>query len=69
MSRVAEVNRELKRRGRKERLVRGRGYYYFVDGEASRWYSSSVYIYRADDLSLRRWMKEFEQLSGSPFNH
>lgn len=36
------VNKILKARGHAERLVRGRGYYYFVDGNASAWFSSSV---------------------------
>lgn len=38
----AAVNKILKARGHKERLVRGRGYYYFVDGNASGWFSSSI---------------------------
>lgn len=38
----AAVNRILKKRGHAERLRRGRGYYYFVDGNASAWFSSSI---------------------------
>jgi hypothetical protein len=38
----AAVNKILKARGHAERLVRGRGYYYFIDGDASGWFSSSV---------------------------
>ena len=38
----AAVNKILKARGHQERLVRGRGYYYFIDGNASSWFSSSI---------------------------
>ena len=43
---VAAINRVLRSRGHAERLRRGRGYYYFVDGNASAWFSSSVDVYR-----------------------
>jgi hypothetical protein len=39
---VAVANKALKAAGYAEKLVRGRGYYYFVDGCAFEWYSSSV---------------------------
>jgi len=59
-SRVAEVNKALKARGAAERLVRGRGYYYFCEGSAAGWYSQSVYVYRAADLSVERWLEEYD---------
>lgn len=58
---VAAVNRALKERGEEPRLRRGNGYYYF-DGPAISWPSSSVYVYRADDLSLKRWLTEYDLL-------
>lgn len=64
MNRVAEVNRELRRLGRAERLVRGRGYYYFTGGTAELWPRSSVMVYRASDLSLESWMADFNELKG-----
>jgi hypothetical protein len=42
----AAVNKILRARGHAERLVRGRGYYYFIDGEAEAWFSSSLACYR-----------------------
>lgn len=60
MNRVAEVNRALRARGAEEKLTRGAGYYYFRDGTASGWCSSSVYVYRADDLSVERWLAEYD---------
>lgn len=63
-NRVAEVNRALKAKGVKEKLTRGRGYYYFRDGNSADWRSASVMIYRASDLSVERWLGEWESLSG-----
>lgn len=62
-NRVAEVNRALKVRGELPRLRAGRGYYYF-DGPALAWPSSSVYVYRAIDLSVDRWLEEYDLLKG-----
>lgn len=39
---AATINRELKARGIAERVKQGRGYVYFVDGDASSWHSSSI---------------------------
>lgn len=60
---VARVNKELKRLGHPERLRRGRGYYYFVDGKAHEWYSSSVYVYRVESLTLGQWIQKREELA------
>jgi hypothetical protein len=39
---VASANAALKAAGYKERLKRGNGYYYFYDGDATKWFSSSI---------------------------
>jgi hypothetical protein len=64
INRVAEVNRELRQRGIAERLTRGNGYYYFRDGDSTSWPATSVYVNRAADLSIERWLGEYEDLSG-----
>jgi hypothetical protein len=61
-NRVAQVNAALKAQGFKEKLTRGRGYYCFRDGDASTWHATSVYIYRADDLTVDQWMEEYHEL-------
>lgn len=66
-NRVAEVNKELRKRGENSQLRRGAGYYYF-DGDATSWYSSSVYVSHSDAFTVAEWMTEFEQLKNSPFN-
>lgn len=61
-NRVAEVNRALKAAGAAEKLTRGRDYYYFRDGQASAWPSTSVYVSRADDLTIDQWLNEHSEL-------
>ena len=42
------------------RLVRGKGYYYWTGGIASRFYEQGVYgINRLNDMSLKRWVNDF----------
>lgn len=43
VSAVTRINKALKALGREERLVRGRGYYYLIEGESSSFYTSSIY--------------------------
>jgi hypothetical protein len=61
-NRVAAVNRALKLAGREEKLVRGNGYYYFINGAADGWRSVSVSVCYADSLTLERWLDEFDAL-------
>jgi hypothetical protein len=66
MNRVAEVNRELRLRGISEKLTAGKGYYYFRDGDAADWYSSSVPVYRASQVSVQFFLDAWSELSGKP---
>ena len=61
---VGKVNRALAKVG-KERLRRGRGYYYFYDGDAAAWHTSSVYVNRVDALTIEQWVNERARLAGS----
>jgi hypothetical protein len=65
-NRVTEVNRELRLRGIAEKLARGKGHYFFRDGEAPNWRSSTVAIFSADRLSVREWLGKWSDLSGKP---
>lgn len=58
---VAAVNANLKAIGEVPRLRRGSGYYYF-DGPALGWPSSSVYVFRADSMSVSEWMDQYRAL-------
>jgi hypothetical protein len=59
---AAAVNRQIREMGRTERLVTGRGYCYFIEGDASAWYTSSVYVPRVSDMTVAEWMDEFNQM-------
>lgn len=54
-----EVNRLIKAMGRKERLVAGRGYCYFTDGNTSSWHQTAVYVNSISQLTVASWMEEF----------
>lgn len=60
---LATVNKALKAAGYAEQLVQGNGYWYFVDGDAAKWFSSSVAVYRLNELSIERWIDERNRLA------
>jgi len=62
---VKDVNNFLKKKGVKEKLYKGKGYYYFSGGDASNWYQSAVYTSHIGDLSLDSWYKEWKDLSSA----
>lgn len=62
---AATVNKELKRLGYAERLVRGKDYYYFTEGDASTWSSCSVMVCYAHELTLEQWIEEYHSLKGA----
>lgn len=61
-NRVSEVNKALRMMGRQEKLTRGRGYYYFRDGDTARWYATSVYVNDASALTVGDWLSEYNEL-------
>jgi hypothetical protein len=63
-----QVNDALANAGKDERLVRGNGYWYFVEGNASGWFSSSVPVYRISDMTLRRWLDYRDMLANDSRN-
>ena len=62
---LKQINAELSRRGVKERLYRGEGYFYFIEGDAHLWYSSVVSAYRLKQLTMEQWLSEWKRLSGN----
>jgi hypothetical protein len=54
-----QFNRILRQEGVEEKLVRGRGYYYFADGESSAWYSSSIGVYRITSCEIGFLLAEY----------
>jgi hypothetical protein len=56
------INDSLRERGRDESLRPGDGYFYFGGGEAVNWLTNSVRVQRLSDLTLERWLEEFDKL-------
>jgi hypothetical protein len=56
------INDALRARGRDESLREGEGYFYFGGGEAVNWLSTSVMVKKLSDLTLERWLAEFDKL-------
>ena len=57
---IAAINRAIADKGGKEILIKGNGYFYFWEGDAPDWRSSSVYVYRLNDLTLEQWIADWE---------
>lgn len=53
------VNRHLKSLGVREELVKGEGYFYFSGGTAHKWYTTIVYVWRINDLTLEQWVESY----------
>lgn len=60
---VRNVNKALAAAGYPDfRLVRGKGYYYFVGPDTEDWYTTSVGVYHVDQHPLDYWVLRFEQM-------
>jgi hypothetical protein len=61
MIKLATVNKALAARGHANvELVRGDGYFYFIGEDADQFYTSSVYVYRLNQLTLDQWIADYE---------
>jgi len=56
------VNAELARLGFKAQLTKGKGYFYFREGEAKDWIDTGVRVRKLNDLTLKQWVAEFHRL-------
>lgn len=61
------ITQAMNQRGIPGELVRGRGYFYLWDkeGEESFWsmaYSSSIYVYRLNHMTLDKWLESITQM-------
>lgn len=59
------VNAALRKIGAAEKLVKGDGYCYFIDGDAHGWPAQSVYVYRMSDLTVAQWIAEYRSLKAA----
>lgn len=42
-------------------LVKGEGYFYFFPEKNENWDTHSVMVYKINDLTLERWLEEYEE--------
>lgn len=59
---IRAVNQRLAAAGHAERLVKGKGYFYFADGDAYSWPATAVYVFRVSDLTVGGWIDEHARL-------
>ena len=55
---VATVNSVLRKLGFKERLAKGKDYYYWHSGDAERFAESGVYVYRIQQMTVENWVRD-----------
>jgi hypothetical protein len=67
VSNVAGANKILKAAGYPEKLVRGKGYYYFTGGDAASWPSSSIYWHSIAGMMPSQIIAAREALAPKPF--
>lgn len=60
---LKKINAALEKRGFPERLVRGVGYFYFVEGNAAAWPTSSVCVSHLEAYTLEEWLAERDELA------
>lgn len=60
------LNNHFAIRGIQERLVKGKGYYYFAGGDAEKWRNASVNVYKLNQLGIKGWFDVWSELSGKP---
>lgn len=63
MTTVKKVNAELQKRGLLEKLVKGKGYYYFTGGDSHTWKTSGVYVSSVNQMTLSEWVEERNHLA------
>ncbi len=56
------VNKAMVARGYSDELVKGDGYFYFIGEKADQFYSSSVYVYRLNQLTLEQWLDDYARM-------
>ena len=57
---LAKINQEIAARGGSELLVKGNGYYYFCEGNASQWQDTMVIVNRLNELTIEEWVAEWQ---------
>lgn len=59
---LRQVNAAIQARGIAAELVKDRDYFWFFGDAVEHAYSTSVYVYRLNDLTLAEWMRELDAI-------
>jgi hypothetical protein len=60
---LRSVNKTLEEMGRKGELVKGDGYFYFIGDAVEYAESTSVFVFKLNDLTMLEWVKEFDTIA------
>jgi len=60
------INKAIKAAGHDEQIFKGRGYFYFVEGESSNWPATMVMTCHLTDLTVDQWVREHFELKNAP---
>jgi hypothetical protein len=58
-----QVTKALRAAGHAETLVRNTDYFYFSEGDAESWHTSSVCVYRISSMTVREWLEARDELA------
>jgi len=64
---LSDLQKFFKSKNIKEKITRGKGYYYFYGGDAAGWFQSGVSAYNIDDLTYKQWYEEYLTLSKNKY--
>lgn len=59
---LTQINKEIAKRGYDATLVKGDGYFYFIGPAVDNITSTSVYVYKVNQLPLEQWIDELLSL-------
>lgn len=64
---ITAVNKALEAADYPERICKGNGYWYFIEGQAHTWRSSSVMTCHLSDFTVEQWVAERNELANRSF--
>lgn len=66
---VRDVNKALQELGVPEKLVKGKGYYFFFGGTTDAWPVTRIDVASIEQLSVQDWVKQYHHLRSMYMNH
>ena len=67
---LRRINREIAKRNICAELVKGKGYFYLIGPDVEFAESTSIYVYRLNQISLTSWMTDILEIANqSRYRH